>query len=206
MSAKRLSLDDRCFITNKVMRHKYTPRLHELQAHYYQLACEVYRLAFKESEHILIETLPEGWLPRSNYMTVQFGKETDGLEFDGSFGLQHRYTRLPASIFGENKALPKVSKQRPLPARYERGIAAVFSEDDPVTLKYRELLKRKGALIKEATEDRQTLLANLKRFNTLAQLHREWPEIAEFTAEIAGAEKQLPTVPVEDLNKRFALP
>lgn len=206
----RLTNEMRGKLVNAMLTHKFTTDYNDLVAVAAQLAIDVYDRAF-EKDRKQIDALPDGWLPTDCDITAKLGVVQPKLMFSGQFIYRHG-TRL---IGGVSYSEADIYLLFPTPAAVWRRFPnkrkgqCVLDLDgtDQLTKDYDNLVFGSNQFVVDVSVARRTLVSTLDQYHTAEKLVAAWPEIAPFVDDLEPARpKNLPALPVEDLNKMLGLP
>lgn len=198
----RLTNSIRDRIMTKVLNYKFKKNnFDEVQHDLASLAQAVYNSVFSEKMLKQMADLPAGWLPKSDYIRVQFGYETPYLYFSGQlYGVPYEITRrldTPAPV------------QKTLPSNCVGTILTKFDHSHDLTERYTNITTRMNKLKEEYTDSKNMLRGTLAKFHTTNRLIEAWPEVKPFVIEIVGKPASTSTalsVPIATLNEKFGLP
>lgn len=201
----RLTKDMREQIAAKVINYKFgSTMLSELRHEQASIAQAVYNDMLSEKEKVLIESLPNGWLPESEYVSVRFGGEYTQLWFNGTItSLPYNMTR----ILGINSGLKTVTKR--IPSYATRHAAKTFNARHALSERYSGLGIKLSKFKEDYTTSNTMLSATLKKATTSNRLIELWPEIKPFVEAVVGkpaASSTALAIPIASLNERFGLP
>lgn len=200
--AGRLTNDMRDMIRNRVLRHRFAPQITALEAEFADLALQVYNDVFKASDRKRMDELPEGWLPTSETITVQFPGSYTTLYFNGRYA--DRYTSLHQSTKEARNDTEHVFRRF---TQQKCGSCVAMYERGALANTYDSLTGRAKDLNKEISEAGSMVGDTTARFYTIDKLLEGWPEIEPFTKGLGATSKPSPiAIPTETLNASLGLP
>lgn len=182
MSTVKLTVAIREAIQRDIIAHRFQEEKNLLKKEERDFAKEVYNDIFSAKEIALMASLPQGWLPTNNCVSVRFTSHKD-------------YCSL---YFGEEMLFPN----------NKRGnCIKVYDYNDPMTQKAIDLHDRLDKHEKAVSAAKREISAVINSVTTLNKLRETWPEIAQFLErhEQKGS-VQLPSVQVHVLNSLLNLP
>lgn len=194
----RLTNDIREAITNDILKHRFTDDLDKLREQRAAFALKVYNDIFptKTQEHM--ETLPDGWLPRSNNIGVQFGygHNFTRLSFNGSFdsGILVRLSTKIDNVF------------KRILASKEHGCAKSYDPQHPLTQAADRLNYKRKDLADQIDVAKKSIETALSKVSSIGRLIETWPEVAQFVNKHETGKPQLPSLPTDHLNELLRLP
>lgn len=183
-------------ITHKVNNDKNLKKFFEDSK---QFTNDVYEdLYGKDIEKM--DALPKGWLPETEYITVQLGDSRGYAQL--YFSGYSRFNNIRYSLL--EKFCVKNTKRRIL----GNARSKVYSVGDPLTHRYEDLQRMKKSIEEEYRTALATANSILNSVNTTKQLIETWPEVETFVREVFGTTKPvyLPTIDLYSVNKKFDLP
>lgn len=188
-------------IAKKVMIHRFREQADALAADYAALAADVYNDLYTEAERKKMDALPEGWLPTSDDVYVQFGESGrtyQHLRFDGDlYGVARRYA---SSREGDR------IRKRILAKHNRSGCAKVYEDKHELSQRASALREREAEMAKAADAAQRQIEAALNSASTIKRLVEMWPEIEPFAADYDDKPKPVPALPTDQLNKLLDLP
>lgn len=174
-------------IRRKLIGSRFNDRQKELDTREHVLATDIYSGRYSLSDRKLIDSLPEGWLPR--------------------------VAKIQVTVDRENRTLRFVDRTVPVLARDwyygdESKPLSVIDGTSTSGLQYYSIRNAGNGLIEEKKKLRQNIDAVLSSVTTTAKLIEAWPEIKCIVQEVyqVRAGDMLPTVQVTELNKVLGLP
>jgi len=187
-------------ITKKVMIHRFREQADALVTDYAVLAADVYVDIYSEIERKRMDALPEGWLPTSEGVYVQFGeggRNYHRLNFDGDL-----YSA------GSRYASPRKDrmKRRVLAKHDGSRCMKVYDDQHELARRASDLRDRESEISKAADAAQRQIEAALRSASTIKRLVEMWPEIEPFAAEYVDRPAPVPALPTEQLNRLLDLP
>lgn len=179
MASIRLTNTMRERILRDIMIYRFDEEEKKLQADEYALGQEIYRHCLGKKGLELINSLPPGWVPTTNNISVRFA---------GS------YTHLNT---GENLRCPAENKHR---------CWEVFDAGHKYTEQFNDFRNREKDLKERKEAVRVQIKAALESATTAKRLKELWPEIASFIECHAKEPAALPMPILNKLNKELNLP
>lgn len=195
-------------IQQKLINHKFTKPLGKLADRRQRFAHKIYNDVYSKAQRDLMEKCPKDWLNTSSSISIAFGgcSNVRHLAFNGD---QYRYSchseiRVKAERRESiEKIVPEGSSYHRCLKRYEHG--SKFYDE------FHEIENAETDLHEQVHKAMAQSKAALWSVNTLKQLLELWPEIESFVPEYAlrqdtsSTKKNLPAIPVDDLNASFGL-
>lgn len=194
----RLTTSIRNAIANAVMKHRYEATVSALIDEKAAFAVNVYEDLYSKSTRDKMNALPEGWLPSSDNVAVQFGASYERIYFNG-----YTYGKLVSVIASEDRR--KDGGLRLL-GKHAHGCAKVYDATHPLSIAHSNLESKERRLKTEFEETRLQVEAALNAVTTTKRLIETWPEIAPFASQFDDEKPQLPAIPTQQLNKILGLP
>lgn len=196
----RLTNDIRDSIATAVLRHRFNEQVDALIADRAAFADAVYCDIYRKADREKMDDLPNGWLPESARIGVQFG----------SSGSRFEYLHFDGCVYGPLDAMRSKNDgkrvERRITAKHSYGCAKVYEDGHKLSQRHAELSNRFEALKAEhQTAERQTKAA-LSSVGTIKRLIEAWPEVEPFASKFEDAPKNLPSVPTSKLNEMLGLP
>lgn len=194
----RLTKDIREAIARSVMKHRYEATVKALVEEKAAFGMKVYEDLYSKANREKMNALPEGWLPSSDNVTVQFGASYDRVYFNG-----YTHGKIVSVVSSEDKR--KECSLR-LWGKHERGCAKVYDATHPLAVARFNLDAKERDLKTQFDETRRQVDAALNAVTTIKKLIEVWPEIAPFAADFENEKPQLPALPTSKLNAILDLP
>lgn len=192
MATVKLTTGLREQITRKVLHHRFQEEYEKLIAKGAKVADKVYNDVFSKKERDLMATLPEGWLPTDDDISIQTNEGYRRLNFNGSFYL-------------EGFQRSNTVEMRRFPKSRMSGAAKVYDAGDKLGEEINKLEEAKKDLEARIANTKRQVQAALNSVTTLGKLKTEWPEIAPFCPELEAG-SNLPAIPTNKLNELLNLP
>lgn len=180
----RLTQDIRHRLLSKMLEHRFDKDRDALHKRKENLALEVYKDLYSPATIAAMKKFPEDAFPACSSIRVTFVDDTVCLDFpdDTSHLFFYRHTRVSCKVYEPRHAF---------------------------SVEYFTIERELKALREEHDQVRSAGRATLNKVNTTRQLIEMWPEIEPFLKELAPV-VDTPcialAVPVDQLNKMFALP
>lgn len=188
----------------KLLERAYSAKLENLVGRCSAFAIAVYEDAMGRDTLEKIAALPEGWLPSTNAVKVQFGSEIQQVYFNGSL---NKYA-LPSALKrgGIRDHLQNITRR--FPSRFSLNVSKVYEDDAPLARTFRLLLGEFDALEVDMKRAQMLARATMDSCSTVSRLQRVWPEVTPILKEIIKIDEpiQLPDVSRAELNKMLELP
>lgn len=203
MTSTRLTTDIREKLTLDVLRHRFAADVDALIAMQVQFAEKVYNDLFDQTTIARMQALPEGWLPRSHDIGVQFGyvggpHRFTRLWFGGYLRGRLDYIRTKSSDTSKVTKLVLDSKAR--------GCAKVYDTSHKLAIEYERIRNRTNDLKGAVETAEKSIMTALNAVTTIKRLVETWPEIEPFTKKYETGPAQLPALPTDHLNQLLRLP
>lgn len=209
MPSVKLTTYTREIIATDIIYHKFTDPVAELVREYRALAGRVYDHAYSAADQAIMKNLRDGWLPKSDDITVEFAGEIGRarLRFDGRTNML-RSGKISSM---SRRAAEKIGDPGPrlVPYKANENVVCVVGRKEPLWRKMHALEWRRDKLKKEIEELYRSVDRTIRTFNTTKQLIEGWPQIEVFVRRHEGQkvpERQLPSIPVQLLNEQLDLP
>lgn len=203
----RLTNSIRDSIAKRVIQYKFVKTssvLKDIRHEIASLAQAVYNDNLSETDQEKIASMPNGWLPESDHIFVQFGTDRQNLFFNGEpFSLTWS-VRKELKYFSSD--VPDVKKR--IPDHMNRTFTSYSARHD-LTNRYTDIDRKIRQFNTEVSESQKMLSAALSKATTTNRLIEMWPEVKPFVIEVVGNPKQPSValmVPVANLNEKFGLP
>lgn len=183
-----------------LMVHKFRDDIDALVGDYLKLADDVYRDIYPLADRQKMAVLPEGWLPTSKHLAVQFGSGSGypHLSFSGRTNMRN-----PLGKY----ASPGDPVELVVQSRHKNNCAKRYENDEALAVRYHELEKRRQALeAKVVAAENVAKHALAHTATTVAALIERWPEIEPFAKRFLDHKPQAVAVNMTDVNRLFDLP
>jgi hypothetical protein len=180
------------------MKHRYEATVAALIEEKTAFAIKVYEDLYSKSTRDKMSALPEGWLPSSDNVAVQFGASYERIYFNG-----YTHGKLISVIASEDR---RRGGSLRLLGKHAHGCAKVYDATHALSVAHSKLDAKERDLKTEFEATRRQLEAALNAVTTTKRLIETWPEIAPFASKFDDEKPQLPALPTEQLNKILDLP
>jgi Nucleotide modification associated domain 5 len=193
----RLNADLRSTICEAALAHRFNSDIQKLTDERANLARIIYEDVYQLNLKKML-ALPDGWLPKSNRIKVQFGEEITALMFNGQlYGRRH----LDDMLNRNSETVERVV----LASDTRANVMKVYGARDRVALALTQMSNDTATASETIKTARNQTMATLNQFHTVEKLIEKWPEIKPFIPE-----KQtlvlLPAIAKEKLNELLDLP
>lgn len=198
----KLTISIRESLASAVLRHRFSVEVEKFIGDKAAFAREVYEDVYKKSDREKMAALPEGWLPTSNSMGIQFGEHGstyEALSFSGS--VHGMLSKLRAA---DGKSAKSVDFR--VFEKHRHACVKQYTNDHKLSTKYHAIKAAGTDLLTRVNTAEKQIEAALNSVTTLPALVKAWPEIEPFTKRYFAAPSKLPTIPVSALNAMFKLP
>lgn len=196
--SRKLNNQIRDEIRHDLLEHALGPEVEALWGLLRQLADDIYNDILGG----LVEkmnSLPEGWLPKSDRVIVQLGGSSEKiaqLQFDGYFNSKLTLRKLKR---------PEVPSRR-IPTQFLKNVAKIYETSHPFTIRYQAILDRISELHKRHEQAKIAANSILYSTSTVGALIARWPECEPFARRWLAEKVQLPMVNTEQVNMLLDLP
>lgn len=200
----RLNKQSRARIERAIIHHRFGLTVKAFYNDRADIAYAVMNDVIDGDDRAVMNALDEGWLPKFDHLTVQFGASHDHCYFGGNY---FRWSE-PAVLTPFEKP---VNVLLPLPYKIGTGVVKVYNAREKIAQQHERMLNTLADLtfqINEATKATHLAIAGHK---SIEDLVTAWPEIAPFcepeknlTAD--RSPRSLPVVQRDVLNKMLDLP
>lgn len=179
--AVRLSSFIREQVLVAVLNHAFEAREKAQEAEKIALGDAVYNDTYPEAVREQMAALPNGFLPVSTGLKVQFeGRTLAQLPFGGRRRIAHTH---------------------------EYNAAKVYDSKHPLAVRYGAWKDAEGALKRERRDAESSAKAVLESVTTVNKLIQVWPEVEPFARFYAvESPSRAVALPIKDLNARPGLP
>lgn len=197
----KLTNNSREALINAVLRHRFETEVKELIAAKRDFAETVYNDVYTKAAREKMAALPDGWLPTSQSISIQFGDGSryESMNFGG--GVYGILSRISSSAKPTDDRVFKT-----VISRHAHGCAKVYAPDHKLSVRYSALKDREGDLKARVNAAESQAKAAINSVTTVGALVKSWPEIEPFTRKLTGVVARLPAIPISELNKTFKLP
>jgi hypothetical protein len=200
--ALRLTSNLREQISLAVLRHRFSAEVGELMAERAALADDIYNDVYRKADRDRIDSLPDGWLPKSVCATAQFGESRSSyqqINFSGSMsGMLHKLRPEP------HKTLNEASRR--VPSKHQYGCWKVYEATHKLAIRHDKLRDAVSDLESRVRVCEKQIEQALNSVSTATALVKAWPEVAPFVSAIVPVERQAVALPVATLNDMLKLP
>ncbi len=198
MTSIRLTVGMKEQIERRLVHYRFEEEAQQIVADYSQLAADVYDDLYDQLTQRKMGTLPDGWLPSSSQLKVQFGGDYTQLDFGGKCYGDIAYANgRPGAERGMTRLFPSCDKDKTL---------RVYEATHPLAMRYDALENRYHELEGCVRAAKKVARAAMDSVTTLARLEEVWPEVAPFTEGFKEQPSNLPTISRADLNEVLGLP
>lgn len=196
MSSFKLTVSDRERLMTAILKHRFAETGASLASQRAALAAKCFDKAFTKAERAQMDALPDGWLPTTNTIKVQFGGKVDSLDFSGC-----------PSYGGALYAPRRDPVWRRVPKSAVHGVILSVEASDRLAVLHEQIEQA----ITKAREDLKALSrqieAVMSQASTSGKLIALWPEVEPFLVGMGKAvTATVPAVPIGALNKMLGLP
>lgn len=176
----RLTATARDRLREMMLEHRFKHERDELDARAARHADDVYKDIYGRSAKKMAD-LPSGWLPEFSEISVQFGDSFTYVKF---------------------------SEARRVQQRHRRAAAKIYAADHKLAVEHMAIQAARSDLYERERSASLKVSAALNRASTTKILVDIWPEASPFVDKLfaKSAPKNLPAIPVADLNKALDLP
>lgn len=197
--SQRLTNDIREMIVVDVLIHRFRADADAFRADQAALANRVYEDIFDAKTREKMAAVPDGWLPKTTNVGVQFGgaNRYEQMYFDGHISGNIRKVATKSDA-------PETF--RLIPYNRHRVCAAVYEASHPLSIAHAKLEQRKATLDDQIETAKRSIEAALAAVTTVKRLIETWPEVAPFASKFDGEKPQLPALPTQHLNSILDLP
>ena len=191
----RLNIDNRNAIIKDALTHRFNDEIKELVDMRAAFASAVYDDICKKADRQKMAELPEGWVPETDNIAVQFGSDFTRIYFDG-----HLYGDLARAT-----TYKRTDKRRVL-AKHSSGCAKAYDATHKLASENSRLKAKEQDLKNAYKEASRSMMTALNAVTTVKRLIETWPEIAPFASKHETGKPALPALPTGQLNKLLDLP
>jgi hypothetical protein len=202
-TSTRLTTDIRDRLTNDILRHRFTADVDALIAVQVEFAEKVYNDLFDQTTIARMQALPDGWLPRSHDIGVQFGYT----------GGPHTFVRLWFGGYVRNKMNELRTKPddtsrvtKLVTDSKSRGCAKVYDPSHKLAIEFERIRRRTRELKDAIMTAEKSIETALNAVTTTKRLVETWPEVEQFARKYETGPAQLPALPTDHLNQLLRLP
>lgn len=190
----RLTTAIREKIVADLLRHRFEKDVADYRDDMIALAKAVYDDLYSEADLVLLDSMPEGWMPVWSSMGVRFSDSYTRLYFGGYL------TGDMASIASYEEV------HRPFASKHCGGCVKSYEARHKLAIRAEKLSARKDGIKEKITEAKRAANSALSAVTTVKRLIESWPEIAPFAAKYEGERPALPALPTNILNNILDLP
>lgn len=193
----RLNADLRSTICEAALVHRFNSDIQKLTDERANLARIIYEDVYEQNLKKM-RALPDGWLPKSNCIKIQFGDEITVLMFNGQlYGRRHYDDMLNRN----SEAVERVV----LASDTRANVMKIYGARDPIALALTQMNNDTASASETIKTARNQTMATLNQFHTVEKLIEKWPEIKPFIPE-KQTPVLLPAIAKEKLNEMLDLP
>lgn len=197
--AKRLTSYMREQIVRAVLTHRFSDEIVDLTAQRAAFANDVYDDVYRKADREKMASLPKGWLPESDAISVSFG-ETGRFYAVLAFNGETPYS--VSQFAGERRK----EVRRRMMEKHLHGCCKVYAPDHRLTTRYHEICRTSETLTQRIREALRQVEAALGATSSISALIKAWPEIEPFVKPYYTAPVKLPAIPAATLNEALKLP
>lgn len=176
-------------ITNAVLKHRFDEVDTALKKQRSELALDCYRARYTAEQLRQIKDMPEGWLPKANYIAVQFE------------GLRKAYTHL--CFNGSISWARTESIYMPMPHK-DVDNPMLLGAKHKLTKRYNALEDKQELRDSQYVEVTQSVHTLLTSVQTVKKLVETWPEVEPFIPYVAP-KAAVPMVDIKRINEQLGL-
>lgn len=190
----RLTTAIREKIVADLLRHRFENDVVDYRDNMASLASAVYEDLYSESDRVLLDSMPEGWMPVEASIGVTFADSYTRLYFGGY-------------LTGDMAAMSSYEAvYRPFAAKHRGGCVKTYEARHKLAIRAEKLSAQKDSLKEKISEAKRAANSALSSVATVKRLIEGWPEIAPFAAKYEGEKPALPALPTNILNNILDLP
>lgn len=194
--AARLTKEIREAIAKDLIKHRFEDAVKSLYAKRAALADAVYRDLYTKAQRDQIDALPEGMLPTTDDISVNFGTAYTRVYFSG-----HTYGDLNKIVHAD-----RASSYRRVHYKHKDGSVKVYEATHKLAIEHERLSGVMSDLVKQIDEARRAAMVAMASVGSVKRLIEAWPEIEPFAKRFDTERPQLPMTQTDQLNKILDLP
>lgn len=191
----RLNIDNRNAIIKDALAHRFGAEVKALIDERAEFAAAVYDDICKKADRLKMAELPDGWLPKTDNIAVQFGADFTRIYFNG---------RVHGDLCKATDY--RRDDERRVLAKHNSGCAKAYEATHKLASEHARLRAKETDLRTAYKQAAQSMMTALNRVSTVKKLIETWPEIAPFASCHETGKPSLPALPTDQLNKLLDLP
>lgn len=199
MASVRLNSIIRENICRDLLIHRFRKEINDFVRRQALFAALVYGDVFSSEERKQMGALPDGWLPLSHYIGVQFGGGAGYVQlmFNGRTKIPFLSVRLGSSDNDDRSCR--------FPARRKGGCCKQYEQWHELTGRHTALRAEGETLLKNIARAKKEAEVALGSVTTVSALIRHWPEVEPFAKAHCPVGDNLPALATQHLNTVFGL-
>ena len=208
MASTRLTNSIRDSLMETLMRRAFKAQCEDWAQRFGKFVVRVHAEVYG-SELKQMESLPEGWLPKSREIKVRFGGDAVRLSTTGEFNGQASYSVKWPEDFRDCDASKNTVRLMVHTYHKNDREAGIFDARHPLSVEYQAFMNELQDLQEKISGARRTARSALDSVHTIQKLIEVWPEVEEFAKQylVHGERKALlPDIPRAQLNAVLGLP
>lgn len=190
----RLTTAIREKIVADLLRHRFEKAVAEHRDDMAALANAVYDDLYSEADRVLLDSMPEDWMPETGSLGVTFAGSYTHVHFGGY-------------LKGEMAAISSFEAvYRRVASKHNSGCVKTYEARHKLAIRAEKLSAQREGLKEKISEAKRAAISALASVTTVKRLIEGWPEIAPFAAKYEGEKPALPALPTNILNDILDLP